>query len=184
MPKPVGWRRQPARHALAARGIKTGVASNRFTILEGKRGSVDEITRIMRDGTRYDEDYPEEAMRRYLNQFIDPWKEGSLEFYRYEGRGYQIWTSPDGMKKAILASNELYSDSTSGFASMSTDVMIRHLTDAAEELTKHGDFAKLMPTYGMMNKEEMMRELTQYRAMTEDQIYEQVDAEHKRRNKG
>jgi hypothetical protein len=180
MPKK-GWKHEPARHALAARGVKTNVSQKRFTILEGKRGSVGEITRIMRDGTRYDEDYPEEAMRRYLRQFIDPWKEGSLEFYRYEGREYEIWTSPDGKKKAILNSNPLYSNSGSTFASMTTELMIRHLTDAAEELTKHGDFAKLMPTYGMMNKEEMMREMTHYRGLTEDQIYEQVDAEHKRR---
>lgn len=181
MAKPAGWRREPARHALAARGVKTNAASTRFTILEGKRGSVDEITRIMRDGTRYDEDYSEEDMRTYLSQFVEPWKQGSLEFYRYEGRGYQIWTSPDGKKKAILASNELYSDSVSRFASMPTDLMISHLTDAAEELTKHGDFAKLMPTYGMMNKREMMTELTEYRGLTEDQIYAQVDAEHVRR---
>lgn len=181
MARPLGWRHEPARHALASRGIKTSTMPQRFTILEGKRGSVDEITRIMRDGTRYDEDYPEEAMKTYLSQFVEPWKNGSLEFYRYEGRGYQIWTSPDGKKKAILASNELYSDSLGRFASMPTDLMISHLTDAAENLAKHGDFAKLMPTYGMMNKQDMMRELTEYRGLTEDQIYERVDAEHLRR---
>jgi len=176
--KPKGWRMEPARHALASRGIKTSTMPQRFTILEGKRGSVDEITRIMRDGTRYDAGYPEEAMRRYLAQFKEPWKQGSLEFYRLEGTQYQIWTSLDGTRKAILAESPLYSDSDSEYATMESDLMIKHLTDAAEELAKHGDFAKLMPTYGMMNKQAMMEELTQHRAYTEDQVYRLVDAEH------
>ncbi len=183
MTKPVGWRNQPARHSLASRGIKTGNASNRFTILEGKRGSIDEITRIMEQGKRYDRDYPEEAMRRYLSQFKEPWKLGSLEFYRLEGTEYDIWTSPDGLKKAILSTSPLYSDSDSLYATMESALMIKHLTDAAEYLMKHGDFGKLMPTYGMMNKEAMMEELTKYRGYTEDQVYRLVDAEHSMRTR-
>lgn len=181
--KPMGWRKEPARHALAAHGIKTSNVGHKFAILEGKRGSVEEITTIIRDGKQHKADYPEEAMRAYFNQFKEPWKKGSLEFYRYGDKEYQIWTSPDGTKKAILAANPLYSDSDGEFTTMSTDLVIRHLTDVAEEVARHGDFAKLMPTYGMRNQQQMMSELTEHRGLTERQVYERVDAEHIRRKK-
>ncbi len=189
MAKHVGWRKEPARHSLAAKGVKTasGNRGSTWGIIQtgrkGKWGSVEEINKIMREGKRWWSDYPEEVMERYLKQFKEPWKHGTLEFYRYGGKEYTIWTSLDGTKKAIMHAEKLYSDSDSHFATMETPLIVKHLTDAAEQLVKHGDFAKLMPTYALTERGAMMEELVRGRHMSEQKVYDLVDAEHARRAK-
>jgi len=119
-----------------------------------------DLESVIRKGTRVDKRHPQAGIESYLSQFKEPYKKGTLEFYRYMNKEYQVWVSPDGSQKKILASQPLYSNSDSDYATMPTDLMMRHLSDATEYLAKHGDFGKLMPTYGMINRDQLIAELT------------------------